>query len=219
MKNKKLQFAIALFVLASAIQVAKSAIIPYPNVGTENPVTYTFTATATGDVMGYFAAPSGAAYTEDVGLLDNGVLTSGGYGLNNHGSYAGEDFNFGNVTAGDTLVFVLQVLIPPNGDVYSDPSMNAPFDGTPTGHNHIYSVAYDASSDLLDPSVPSGTYVAFEDEAASLPPDWNYADDTFVFTDTSVTAVPEATTMIAGALLLLPFGLSTLRILRKSRTA
>lgn len=31
--------------------------------------------------------------------------------------------------------------------------------------------------------------------------------------------VPEATTMIAGALLLLPFGASTLRILRKSRAA
>jgi hypothetical protein len=33
------------------------------------------------------------------------------------------------------------------------------------------------------------------------------------------TAVPEPTTMIAGALLLLPFGASTLRVLRKHRTA
>jgi hypothetical protein len=31
--------------------------------------------------------------------------------------------------------------------------------------------------------------------------------------------VPEPTTMIAGALLLLPFGASTLRILRKGRAA
>jgi hypothetical protein len=31
--------------------------------------------------------------------------------------------------------------------------------------------------------------------------------------------VPEPTTVIAGALLLLPFGASTLRILRKNRTA
>ncbi len=31
--------------------------------------------------------------------------------------------------------------------------------------------------------------------------------------------VPEPTTMIAGALLLLPFGVSTLRVLRKSRKA
>ena len=35
----------------------------------------------------------------------------------------------------------------------------------------------------------------------------------------TLTAVPEATTMIAGALLLLPLGASTLRILRKSRMA
>jgi hypothetical protein len=35
----------------------------------------------------------------------------------------------------------------------------------------------------------------------------------------TLTPVPEATTMIAGALLLLPLGASTLRILRKSRMA
>jgi hypothetical protein len=37
--------------------------------------------------------------------------------------------------------------------------------------------------------------------------------------DQLVMVVPEPTTMIAGALLLLPFGASTLRILRKNRTA
>jgi hypothetical protein len=35
----------------------------------------------------------------------------------------------------------------------------------------------------------------------------------------SATPVPEPTTMVAGALLLLPFGASTLRMFRKSRTA
>ena len=35
----------------------------------------------------------------------------------------------------------------------------------------------------------------------------------------TVSTVPEPTTMIAGALLLLPFGASTLRMLRKTRTA
>jgi hypothetical protein len=35
----------------------------------------------------------------------------------------------------------------------------------------------------------------------------------------SVTVVPEPTTVIAGALLLLPFGMSTLRLLRKQRSA
>jgi hypothetical protein len=35
----------------------------------------------------------------------------------------------------------------------------------------------------------------------------------------TLTAVPEPTTMIAGALLLLPFGASTLRFMRKNRAA
>jgi hypothetical protein len=38
-------------------------------------------------------------------------------------------------------------------------------------------------------------------------------------TTAAALSVPEPTTMIAGALLLLPFGASTLRILRKTRTA
>jgi len=35
----------------------------------------------------------------------------------------------------------------------------------------------------------------------------------------AVSAVPEPTTMVAGALLLLPFGMSTLRLLRRKQTA
>jgi F0F1-type ATP synthase assembly protein I len=35
----------------------------------------------------------------------------------------------------------------------------------------------------------------------------------------TATAVPEPTTLISGVLLLLPFGASTLRILRKNRTS
>jgi len=41
----------------------------------------------------------------------------------------------------------------------------------------------------------------------------------FALDDISLVPVPEPTTMIAGALLLLPFGASTLRILRKRQTA
>ena len=64
---------------------------------------------------------------------------------------------------------------------------------------------------------PSGTY------AAPLPPDnsiggyFNLGGQLEV--DFSYTPVPEPTTMVAGALLLLPFGASTLRILRKNRVA
>jgi hypothetical protein len=40
-----------------------------------------------------------------------------------------------------------------------------------------------------------------------------------IIDDVTLSTVPEPTTMIAGALLLLPFGASTLRVLRKHRTA
>ena len=51
----------------------------------------------------------------------------------------------------------------------------------------------------------------------SLGDGWDKASDVNV--QVFGTPVPEASTMIAGALLLLPFGASTLRILRKTRTA
>jgi hypothetical protein len=50
---------------------------------------------------------------------------------------------------------------------------------------------------------------------------WGNVNDTGLSLShyTVFNAVPEPTTMIAGALLLLPFGASTLRFLRKNRTA
>lgn len=46
-----------------------------------------------------------------------------------------------------------------------------------------------------------------------------FAGDTLNVANVEVSAVPEPTTMIAGALLLLPFGASAFRKLRKNRTA
>ncbi len=166
--------------------------IPYPNSGTPNPVTYVFTAAATGDVVGYFGG-SGAGYTEEVGLLDNGVLTPSGLGLNDHSSAVGDSFDFGHVTAGDTLVFE-DYIFDNSAAVYSDPSMNIAYDsidggGSVPNHNHVYSVA--ASANEVYAGSPAGTYVAFED----LPfpnSDYNYFDDTFVFTDVATQrSVPE----------------------------
>jgi hypothetical protein len=51
---------------------------------------------------------------------------------------------------------------------------------------------------------------------------WEFANGSIQDTysqNIQILAVPEPTTMVAGALLLLPFGASTLRILRKNRTA
>src|SRR5580693_6609526 len=155
--NKKILSlaAVGLIGLSSSLVAGP---IPYPTPGVENPVTYTFTATATADVWGYFAG-SGAAYEEVVGLSVNGAAPVA-FGLDDHTTAVGGTFDFGSVTAGDTLVFVLSLINPPIGNAYSDPSLNAAYDGTATGHNHIYST--DATAGQVYVGSPAGTYVAFE---------------------------------------------------------
>lgn len=173
-------------------------VIPYANAGTYNTATYSFTAATTGDVIAYFVGGAGAGYENEMGLLVNGVQTAAGFGLNNHTSFVGQSFNLGAVNAGDTLTLVMRNLTL-GAQVYSDPTLNAAYDGVgATGHNHIYSTAYTATSPLFS-GVPVGIYVGFED----LPfpgADYNYDDESFVFTNVAV-AVPEPQTyalLLAG---------------------
>src|SRR5262245_63413823 len=60
---------------------ARADTIPYPNPGSPNPATYSFTAAFTGDVIAYFAGSS-ASFENTLGLQINGVST-GIFGLNN----------------------------------------------------------------------------------------------------------------------------------------
>ena len=138
--------AALVLVFGTAPAVQAQGFIPY-NDGTDdvyNPITYTFTAATTGDITAYFAG-SGAAYDNQLGLLVNGTL-QGGFGLDDHTSFIGQSYNFGSVTAGSTLVFVLDNIT--LGEyAYSDPSLNLAYDdgpatGTTDGHNHIYSTDY-----------------------------------------------------------------------------
>jgi cytochrome c oxidase assembly factor CtaG len=71
--------------------------IPYPNTGVENPVLYSFTATATGPVTAYFYG-STAAYVNELTMLVNGVGT-GIQGLNTQTSVHGDAFVLGSVNA------------------------------------------------------------------------------------------------------------------------
>ncbi|WP_083636584.1 PEPxxWA-CTERM sorting domain-containing protein [Bradyrhizobium sp. AS23.2] len=167
-----------------AATAAKAGVI-YPNPGTENPTTYSFTATANGSLVAYFYG-SGASFSESLGLLVNGQ--DRGTALDNHISAYGEMYNFGNVSVGDTLVFYIDVKTTGH-TYYSDIKMN------PDGVNHIYSTAFAGNG-----KIPAGTYVGFEDLSLHQTgwTDNNYTDEQFVFT---VAAVPEPSTwamMILG---------------------
>jgi hypothetical protein len=194
--------------LAGFAAIANAGTIPYPDVGTPNPVFYSFTATATGEVDAYFAG-SGASYDEEVGLFINGTLSSAGWGLDDHSSSVGQLFDMGSVTAGDTLVFADDVFST-GGIVYSDPTLNIPYDGSVTNHNHVYSTS--ATAGQVSALIPAGTYVGFED--LSFPgSDYNYFDDTFVFTNvsTTTTGVPDA----SATLSLLGLGVGALAAARR----
>ncbi len=166
--------------------------IPYPASGTVNPTVYTFTAVNTGKVTAYFVNDT-AAYSNDLGLLINGVDT-GVYGLNNKTSVLGDTLQW-DVTAGDALIFVLRCNTLNGALVYSDPSLNAPFDsyyGPSPAFNHVYSTGYTATNPIFG-NIPAGTFVAFEDLPATSPSNWNYDDLNFVFTNvSSVVPLPAA---------------------------
>ncbi len=202
-KCNSLIAGIALAALSAGSALAGA--IPYPNSGTPNPVTYTFTAAATGDIIAYFAGKGGASYNEYVGLLVNGVDT-GITGLDNQTSSIGDALNFGSVNAGDTLTFYDYVY-----DIgltwYTNPALNS------DGGNHVYSTAAAAGQAYL--GSPAGVYVAFED--LIFPgSDYNYQDDTFVFTNTSVVGTPEASTWV---MMLAGFGGLGFAAFRRSRKA
>jgi hypothetical protein len=183
-----MKYSLAALTLTGLFAVATSAnasLIPYPTAGVENPVVYTFTAAATGDVTAYFYG-STAAYTNSLSMLVNGVDT-GVTGLNNHTSAYGLALVLGTVNAGDVLVFRLNNISPGGiGPWYSDPTLNS------DGLNHVYSTDFGGDS-----FIPAGTFVSFED----LPNggDFNYNDEDFVFTNVA-TSVPEPTTLFLMAL-------------------
>lgn len=190
------QVGIAAIALSASLAMSVNAgTIPYPNVGTIAPEN-SFTAAADGAVYAYFFS-SDASYKSRIGLWADGTQV-GGYGLINHTSSYGDSYLFGDVSAGSELVFELQVLTT-GGSWYSVAYSNS------DGLNHTYATSFTG-----DASVPSGTYVAFED----LPSlgDQDYNDHQFVFTNVK-TDVPEPFSLVLFGL-----GLAALGFARKRTT-
>src|SRR5205085_2268459 len=125
--------------------------IAYPTPGLENPVTYTFTAASTGTVTAYFAG-STASFVNELGMSVNGGPV-GSFGLQSNITPYGTSFGLGSVNAGDSLVFVMENIIPGLGNLYSDPNLNVAYDGGGKVHNHIYSTAF-----ATDGIIPTGTF-------------------------------------------------------------
>ena len=213
MKHVKWMAAGALALALGHGSIAKADYIPYPTPGIENPITYTFTAVSTGTVTAYFVAGAGAGFTNELGMsVNGGPVTS--FGLNNHTSAYGDSFVLGPVNAGDTLTFVMHNLVPGIGNVYSDPTLNGPYDNEPVGHNHVYSTVF-----LTDGIIPTGTFVSFED----LPPvnpyfteDWNYNDEDFVFTNVAATPAVPVPAALWGGIVLLGGMISTRQLRRRA---
>lgn len=203
--------ATAIAIVAAAGAAQAQLAIPYADSGNYNPITYTFTAAASGDIVAYFAtADNTASFDNNLGLLVDGTA-QGGFGLDNHTSVIGQSYDFGFVSAGSTLVFVLNNMTL-GEQAFSDPTMNLGYDigpatGTADGHNHVYSTFFNGINPGGDAAaieaagVPHGTYVAFEDEPFP-DSDYNYHDEEFVFTDVA-TSVPEPA---AWSLMLLGVG-------------
>jgi hypothetical protein len=178
---RRLTLAIACIVLSAGSSVLFADQIPYANAGTIAP-TVSLTAIASGNIMGYFYSAS-AADTDYVKILDVTTCTSSGWLFDNQTPGADTPQVFLSVNAGDTLVIELENTNLNNEILASDPTYSA------DGVNHAYITSFSGGG-----GIPAGTFVGMED----LPngsSDFDYNDDTFVFTNVDPPAVPEPSSL------------------------
>lgn len=216
MKKNSIIAGVAILALTGAIQMANASI--------------TFTATGT-DVTAYYVGGD-AGDLDFVGMLvnvngDNATqlqtaINSMAFPISNasQGTPITTPFDLGSVNVGDSLVFVLKNTVTGNY-ILSDSTLNDILNGSANTGGHDY-ITTDSTTYTGSTPLPSGTYVGFEDLLPGQGSDFDRNDLEFVFQNITprnpnTSSVPEPTTVVAGALLLLPFGVSTLQILRNRK--
>lgn len=160
-------------------------VIPYNNIGHIAPTTF-LTASATGEITGYFFSKGGAGDLDEIRMFDVTANTTSALFFPNQTTAVGTTADFGPVTAGDTLVFELVNVTLGNSVFASDPAFSS------DGVNHAYITTYSGGV----AGIPPGTYVGTEDLPSNVS-DFNYNDDSFVFTNvtTSASPVPEPSSL------------------------
>jgi hypothetical protein len=159
-----------------------------------------------------FKASEGTKFLDLTGYINDSTQPHGGITLQ----------QTVNTTIGTRYVLTFDV---GSSRAYSsgiDPVVQVDVNGTPspyvfTGNNHSLSDAPGANNHWQQATfefVANGSTA--EISFTAITPG---TDNVIDLDNVSLTAVPEPTTMIAGALLLLPFGASTIRIVRRNRMA
>jgi hypothetical protein len=112
---------------------------------------------------------------------------------------------------GSGIISVVETVSPSSGGVPITSTISLPLTG----------VLNPDSADNIPVVPPSSTLYVTKDIAIAVLPNGTLASDlaTISQVEQSFHQVPEPTTVLAGALLLLPLGASTLRILRKNRAS
>jgi hypothetical protein len=183
--------ALASVLVAGTPSLHADSFVPYSNAGhpitTSSPVTYTG-ANGVG-ITAYFYSVS-AADTDTISVFDatTGTFLGPQGALNNQVSVPGTTtvvFDSPTLKNGDTLYFDLFNASFP-GDTFSSNAATSP-----DGDNHAYITPFSGTIGAF--GTINGTYVGMED----LPngsSDFDYNDDTFVFTSVSATPTPEPST-------------------------
>jgi hypothetical protein len=129
------------------------------------------------------------------------------------GTLSGYDYSYGSGRSSSTSAGALQQAIwwleaEPNG------ARNSFID---TAETALYGVGH--TGGIYDTDILTDANGAFGVVVLNLGDAGKVQDQLFIAPELASVPVPEPTTVIAGALLLLPFGASTLRILRRNRAA